>query len=118
MAWETCPMEHVISDVEQLEAIYGTPGERALWKEIDYLNDDYCAFVKASPFVILASIGREGSACSPKGDPAGFVSILATGHLPSPIVRAITGSTICATSSPIREFRCCSLFRALVKRSV
>src|SRR5580692_1927798 len=69
-------MEHVISNVEQLEAIYGKPGERALWKEIDYLNDDYCAFVKASPFVILASIGSEGSDCSPRGDPAGFVSIL------------------------------------------
>ncbi len=69
-------MEHVISNLEQLEAIYGKPGERALWKEIDYLNDDYCAFVKASPFVVLASIGSEGSDCSPRGDPAGFVSIL------------------------------------------
>jgi PPOX class probable FMN-dependent enzyme len=69
-------MEHVISNLEQLEAIYGKPGERALWKEIDYLNDDYCAFVKASPFVVLASMGSEGSDCSPKGDPAGFVSIL------------------------------------------
>jgi PPOX class probable FMN-dependent enzyme len=69
-------MEHVISNLEQLEAIYGKPGERALWKEIDYLNEDYCAFVKASPFVVLASIGSEGSDCSPRGDPAGFVSIL------------------------------------------
>ena len=76
MAEGVRPMEHVISNVTQLEAIYGKPGERALWKEIDYLNDDYCAFVKASPFVILASIGSEGSDCSPKGDPAGFVSIL------------------------------------------
>jgi PPOX class probable FMN-dependent enzyme len=69
-------MEHVISDVKQLETIYGSPHERALWKEIDHLNDDYCAFVKASPFVILASVGRDGTDCSPKGDPAGFVSIL------------------------------------------
>ncbi|MGY6163858.1 pyridoxamine 5'-phosphate oxidase family protein [Paraburkholderia strydomiana] len=69
-------MEHVISDVEQLEAIYGCPHERALWKEIDHLNDDYCAFVRASPFVILASVGADGTDCSPKGDPAGFVSIV------------------------------------------
>lgn len=69
-------MEHVISDVEQLEAIYGRPHERALWKEIDHLNDDYCAFVRASPFVILASVGADGTDCSPKGDPAGFVSIV------------------------------------------
>jgi uncharacterized protein len=69
-------MEHVISDVMQLDAIYGNPHERALWKEIDHLNDDYCAFVRASPFVILASVGSDGTDCSPKGDPAGFVSIL------------------------------------------
>jgi uncharacterized protein len=69
-------MEHVISDVEQLEAIYGRPHERAVWKEIDHLNDDYCAFVRASPFVILASVGTDGTDCSPKGDPAGFASIV------------------------------------------
>ncbi|MBN4664366.1 pyridoxamine 5'-phosphate oxidase family protein [Pandoraea nosoerga] len=69
-------MNHEIDSVEQLEAIYGEPSERALWKELNYLNEDYQAFVKASPFVVLASVGDRGTDCSPKGDPAGFVQIL------------------------------------------
>ncbi|AJC19942.1 pyridoxamine 5'-phosphate oxidase family protein [Pandoraea pulmonicola] len=69
-------MGHEIDSVEQLEAIYGEPSERALWKELNYLNEDYQAFVKACPFVVLASVGDQGTDCSPKGDPAGFVQIL------------------------------------------
>lgn len=69
-------MNHDVSSVEQLEAIYGEPGERSIWKELTYLNEDYQAFVKACPFVVLASVSEEGTDCSPKGDPAGFVQIL------------------------------------------
>jgi PPOX class probable FMN-dependent enzyme len=69
-------MGHEIDSVEQLEAIYGEPSERALWKELNYLNEDYQAFVKACPFVVLATVGDQGTDCSPKGDPAGFVQIL------------------------------------------
>jgi uncharacterized protein len=66
----------MLTSVEQLEAIYGTPGERAIWKEIPYLNEDYRAFVSASPFIVLASAGPEGTDCSPKGDAPGFVKII------------------------------------------
>lgn len=69
-------MKHDIISLDQLEALYGQPGERALVKEIDHLNEDYQAFVRASPFVVLASVGPEGLDCSPKGDPAGFVQII------------------------------------------
>jgi uncharacterized protein len=69
-------MAHTITSVEQLEKIYGKPGERAVWKEISFLNEDYQAFVKASPFIVLASVGEEGTDCSPKGDFPGFVKIL------------------------------------------
>lgn len=68
-------MDYSINSVEQLESIYGKPGERACWKEIAYLNEDYQSFVRASPFVVLASVGSEGTDCSAKGDPAGFVHI-------------------------------------------
>lgn len=67
---------HSITTVEQLESIYGPPHERSIWKEIDHLNEDYQAFVRASPFAILASVGPNGTDCSPKGDPSGFVAIL------------------------------------------
>jgi uncharacterized protein len=69
-------MPHAVTTVEQLERIYGTPNERALWKEIDFLNEDYQAFVKASPLIILATAGDGGTDCSPKGDFPGFVKIL------------------------------------------
>jgi uncharacterized protein len=66
----------MITTIEELEAIYGPPHERAVRKEISYLNDDYRAFVEASPLVILASVGDEGLDCSPKGDRPGFVAVL------------------------------------------
>jgi uncharacterized protein len=69
-------MTDKITSMAQLEAIYGTPHERALRKEITFLNADYQAFVKASPLVILATVGAGGTDCSPKGDVPGFVKIL------------------------------------------
>ncbi len=69
-------MTHTVKSVEQLEQIYGAPHERALWKELDCLNSDYQAFVRASPFAVLSSVGEGGADCSPKGDAAGFVQIL------------------------------------------
>lgn len=64
-----------ITSVEQLEAIYGTPGEASLVKELDRLIPEYVAFVEASPFVALATNGPEGLDCSPRGDLRGFVRV-------------------------------------------
>eukprot|EP01037_Dinobryon_pediforme_P026124 gene26124-28535_t len=69
-------MGNLITTIEQLEAIYGQPVERAVRKEISYLNEDYRSCVEAAPFLVLASAGADGMDCSPKGDPAGFVRIL------------------------------------------
>ncbi|MEC5408171.1 pyridoxamine 5'-phosphate oxidase family protein [Paraburkholderia sp. MPAMCS5] len=69
-------MTYTVKSIEQLEQIYGEPHERALWKEIDCLNSDYQAFVRASPFAVLSSVGEDGTDCSPKGDAAGFVQVL------------------------------------------
>ncbi|PWK69900.1 pyridoxamine 5'-phosphate oxidase family protein [Aminobacter sp. AP02] len=64
-----------ISSVEQLEALYGLPGETSLVKELDHIIPEYAAFIEASPFVSLATSGPEGLDCSPRGDLAGFVRI-------------------------------------------
>jgi PPOX class probable FMN-dependent enzyme len=66
----------MIDTIEALEAIYGPPNPRSLLKEIPQLNEDYRAFVDASPMVIIATAGPEGLDCSPKGDAPGFVQIL------------------------------------------
>lgn len=64
-----------LETVEQLEALYGLPGEASLVKELDHIIPEYAAFIEASPFVALATVGPEGLDCSPRGDLAGFVRI-------------------------------------------
>ncbi|TPI27017.1 pyridoxamine 5'-phosphate oxidase family protein [Mesorhizobium sp. B3-2-1] len=66
----------VITTVEQLEALYGLPGEASVVKELDHVIPEYAAFIEASPFVALATSGPEGLDCSPRGDLAGFVRIV------------------------------------------
>ncbi|CAM3113558.1 hypothetical protein SAMN04490207_5374 [Pseudomonas gessardii] len=66
----------MLSTLEQLETLYGLPHERALRKEIAFLNEDYQAMVKASPLVIVSSAGADGLDGSPRGDVPGFVRIL------------------------------------------
>ncbi|CAJ0725306.1 MAG: pyridoxamine 5'-phosphate oxidase family protein [Ralstonia sp.] len=69
-------MFHTLKTVADLEAVYGAPNPRSLLKEIDHLNADYRAFVEASPFIVLSSVGAQGTDASPKGDAPGFVRIL------------------------------------------
>lgn len=66
---------HRVTDLAALEALYGTPAAASIKKEIDYLHPHYQAFVKAAPFVALATQGPDGLDASPRGDPAGFVHI-------------------------------------------
>ncbi|MBZ9810700.1 pyridoxamine 5'-phosphate oxidase family protein [Mesorhizobium sp. BR1-1-9] len=66
----------IITTVEQLEALYGLPGEASVVKEVDHVIPEYAAFIEASPFVALATSGPEGLDCSPRGDLAGFVRIV------------------------------------------
>ena len=65
----------IVKTVEELEALYGQPGEASLVKELDRLIPEYAALIEASPFVSLATAGPEGLDCSPRGDVAGFVRI-------------------------------------------
>ena len=65
----------VITSVDQLEALYGIPGETSTAKEIDHISPHYRRYIEASPFVALATGGPEGLDCSPLGDARGFVRI-------------------------------------------
>jgi PPOX class probable FMN-dependent enzyme len=67
---------NTVSTVAELEAIYGEPLAQSLVKEIDHISDHYRAFIKKSPFMVLASVAKEGLDCSPRGDPAGFVRVV------------------------------------------
>jgi PPOX class probable FMN-dependent enzyme len=67
---------HRIASLAELDAIYGAPAPASIIKEIDHISDHYRAFIEASPFMILATVGGEGLDCSPRGDPRGFVRVL------------------------------------------
>lgn len=73
-----------IGSIDQLEAIYGLPGETSTVKVTDSLIPEYRAFVEASPFVALATCGPEGLDCSPRGDRERVLEIAneTTLHLP------------------------------------
>ncbi|HWE15927.1 MAG TPA: pyridoxamine 5'-phosphate oxidase family protein [Hyphomicrobiaceae bacterium] len=66
---------HRITTEEQLDALYGTPAQSSVAKEIEYISDHYKAFIDKAPFVVVATVGPEGLDCSPRGDPAGFVRV-------------------------------------------
>jgi PPOX class probable FMN-dependent enzyme len=65
----------MIRSIEELEAVYGTPLETSLVKEVDRVTPEYRAYIEASPFAILATSGPEGLDCSPRGDLPGFVQV-------------------------------------------
>jgi uncharacterized protein len=68
--------DHLITTIEQLEALYGKPFGPSVAKEIDHISPSYRKLIEAAPFVAIATGGPEGLDCSPKGDAAGFVRIL------------------------------------------
>lgn len=64
-----------ITSVEQLEEIYGHPGETSLIKEAGEITPEYRQIIEAAPFATLATSGPEGLDCSPRGDVPGFVRV-------------------------------------------
>ena len=65
----------VIATVEQLEAIYGQPGETSTVKVASRVTPPYRVLIDKSPFAALATCGPEGLDCSPRGDLPGFVRV-------------------------------------------
>jgi len=65
----------IVTNVAELEAIYGEPNEASTAKVTEYVTREYRALIEASPFAALATVGPEGLDCSPRGDAAGFVRV-------------------------------------------
>jgi len=64
-----------IRTLEELGALYDAPVPTSITKEIDHLTQLHCAYIEASPFVLVATSGPGGLDCSPRGDPPGFVRV-------------------------------------------
>ena len=72
---ETLARDHIITNVEELERLYGQPFGPSIAKETDRITAHYRAFIEAAPFFALASAGADGLDCSPRGDAPGFVRV-------------------------------------------
>ena len=67
-------MDHRITSVAALRALYAEPRERAVKKQIAALDRHARRFIELSPFVVLASCGAGGTMdASPRGGAPGFV---------------------------------------------
>src|SRR6202047_2560039 len=66
---------HLVTSLEQLEAIYGAPVGPAMVKELAHVSAHSRAFIEAAPFCAMATSGPTGLDCTPRGDPPGFVRV-------------------------------------------
>ncbi len=68
---------HILTSRDQLRELVGEPSERVAKKTINHIDEICANFIAASPYVIVATKGKDGLLdLSPKGDPAGFVEVL------------------------------------------
>jgi uncharacterized protein len=65
----------LITRIEDLEQVYGSPGPSSTLKELNQLIPEYRAYIEASPFCALATCGPEGMDCTPRGDRGSVVRI-------------------------------------------
>ncbi|MBI2769519.1 MAG: pyridoxamine 5'-phosphate oxidase family protein [Burkholderiales bacterium] len=68
-------LAHTIATLPALESLFGAVGEASARKEVAYLHPVYQQWIAASPFAMLATAGPDGLDASPRGDPAGLVTI-------------------------------------------
>ena len=69
--------DHIIKDEQALRALHNPITPLALQKCQDFLDAHARNFIRRSPFVCIGTQNADGKAdVSPRGDPAGFLSIL------------------------------------------
>ena len=73
-----------ITDIAALEALYGTPGAPALRKVACQMTPLYRAWIMASKFCVLSTVGPDGTDGSPRGDAGPVVLELDTKTLAMP----------------------------------
>ena len=68
-------MSGAITSVAALDALYAGVDERSIVKVTDHVHPLYRAWIEASPFAVLSTVGPEGVDASPRGDGPGFVVV-------------------------------------------
>ena len=57
-----------VTDLSRLAAIYGAPVSRSIDKVVTRITPAYHRWIEASRFVVLSTVGPEGTDASPRGD--------------------------------------------------
>ena len=68
--------DHMIRTESELMALFGTPSEASLRKEVPAIHPVYRQWIEASPFAVLATVGPGGVDTSPRGDPAPLARVV------------------------------------------
>lgn len=64
-----------VESVAELETIYGEPVPASVKKVCSHLTPKYRQWIEASRFLVLSTVGPEGTDASPRGDDGPVVSI-------------------------------------------
>lgn len=64
-----------IETTDALETLYGAPSERSLTKVAHHVTPNYRRWIEASRFLVLTTVGPEGTDGSPRGDDGPVVRI-------------------------------------------
>ena len=73
-----------ITTIDALEALYDAPMQAALDKVQDHLTPLYKKWIDGARFLILSTVGPEGTDCSPRGDDGPVVRFVDSKHLAMP----------------------------------
>lgn len=65
-----------ITDLDELRAIYRDPVPGALTKVVDRVTPQYRRWIEASRFVVLSTVGADGTDASPRGDTGSVVRVV------------------------------------------
>lgn len=66
----------IIDSISDLEAIYGEQVPNAITKVLTELSPHYQQWIETSRFVILSTVGPEGTDASPRGDTGSVVRVV------------------------------------------
>lgn len=81
----TDPFDGALDRAEQLREFYDAAMDRAVTKDIGYLDELGRRLIAASPMLFVATYSDEGRCdVSPRGGPPGFVTVLDDRHLAIP----------------------------------
>src|SRR4051795_12978454 len=69
--------QRVVTSTEELSRLIGVPSELVIKKQLPELDAHMTSFIAGSPFVLLGTVGRDGSCdVSPRGDAHGVAKVL------------------------------------------